>query len=83
MIKHKKHQPTFLRSNVIYKLTCSCDSVYIKQTLRNLRARLDDHNPAANSNQQYDVAKHLKTLHILLTLTNQKFHVLRIISNNY
>ena len=43
----------------MYKLTCSCDSVYIGQTRRNLRARLDDHNPAANSNQQSDVAKHL------------------------
>ena len=36
-----------------------CDSVYIGQARRNLRARLDDHNPAANSNQQSDVAKHL------------------------
>ena len=40
-------------------LTCSCDSVYIGQTGRNLHARLDDHNPAANSNQRSDVAKHL------------------------
>ena len=59
MLKHKEHQPKLLRSNVVYKLTCSCDSVYIGQTRRNLRARLDDHNPAANSNQQSDVAKHL------------------------
>ena len=59
MFKHKEHQPKLLRSNVVYKLTCSCDSVYIGQTCRNLGARLDDHNPAANSNQQSDVAKHL------------------------
>ena len=59
MFKHKEHQPKLLRSNVVYKLTCSCDSVYIGQTRRNLRARLDDHNPAANSNQQSNVAKHL------------------------
>ena len=59
MFKHKEHQPKLLRSNVVYKLTCSCDSVYIGQTRRNLRARLDNHNPAANSNQQSDVAKHL------------------------
>ena len=58
MFKHKEHQPKLLRSNVVYKLTCSCDSVYIGQTRRNLRARLNDHNPAANSNQQSDVAKH-------------------------
>ena len=59
MFKHKEHQPKLVRSNVVYQLTCSCDSVYIEQTLSNLRARLDDHNPAANSNQQSDVAKHL------------------------
>ena len=59
MFKHKKHHFTLPRSNVVYKLTCSCDSVYIGQTRRSLRARLDDHNPAANSNQQSDVAKHL------------------------
>ena len=59
MFKHKEQQPKLFRSNVVYKLTCSCDSVYIGQTRRNLRARLDDHNPAANSNHQSDVAKHL------------------------
>ena len=59
MFKHKEHQPKLLRSNVVYKLTCSCDSVYIGQTRRNLRARLDDDNPAATSNHQFDVAKHL------------------------
>ena len=59
MFKHKEHQPKLLRSIVVYKLTCSGDSVYIGQTRRNLRARSDDHNPAANSNQQSDVAKHL------------------------
>ena len=59
MFKHKEHQPKLLSNNVVYKLTCSCDSVYIGQTRRILRARLDDDNPAANSNQQFDVAKHL------------------------
>ena len=59
MFKHKEHQPKLLCSNVVYKLTCSSVSVYIGQTCRNLRARLDDHNPTANSNQQSDVAKHL------------------------
>ena len=69
MFKHKEHQPKLLRSNVVYKLTYSRDSVYIGQTRRNLRARLDDHNTAANSNQQSENTC-LKTLHILLTLTN-------------
>ena len=57
--KHKHHQLTLLRSNVVFKLTCSCDSAYSGQTHHNLCACLDDHNPAANSNQQPDVAKHL------------------------
>ena len=59
MFKHREHQPKLLCSNVVYKLTCSCDSVYIGQIRRNLRARLDGHSPAANSNQQSHVAKHL------------------------
>ena len=58
MFKHKEYQLTLLRSYVVYKLTCSCDSVYIGQTRRNLRALLDNHIPAANSNQQSDVAKY-------------------------
>ena len=59
VFKHKEHQSKFLRSNVVYKLTCSSYSVHIGQTRRNLHARLDDHNSAANSNQQADVAKPL------------------------
>ena len=38
MFKHKEHQPKLFRRNVVYKLTCSCDSVYIGQARRNLRA---------------------------------------------
>ena len=68
MFKHKEHQAKLLRSNVVYELTCSCDSVYIGQTCRNLGARLDDHNTAANSNQQSENTC-LKIIHILLTLT--------------
>ena len=44
---------------VVLFLHESNDSVYIRQTCRNLRACLDDHNPAAYLNQQSDVAKHL------------------------
>jgi len=57
--KHKEPQPKLLRSNVVYKLTCSCNSVYVNQIRRNLQSRLDEHNPATNSNQQSDVTKHL------------------------
>ena len=49
MFKHKEHQPKLLRSNVVYKLTCLCDS--IGRSCRNLRACLDDHNPDANPSQ--------------------------------
>ena len=59
MFKHKEHQPTPLRSNVVYKQTCSCDKCLYCNSRGNLRARLDDHNPAANSIQQSDLAKHL------------------------
>ena len=33
MFKHKELQPKLYRHNVVYKLTCSCSSVYIGQTL--------------------------------------------------
>jgi len=64
--KHKEPHPKLLRSNVMYKLTCSCNSVNVGQTRRTLQSRLDEHNPATNSNQQSDVIKHLlenPTLH--------------------
>jgi len=57
--KHKEPQPKLLRSNVVYKLTCSCNSVNVGQTQHNLQSRLDEHNPATNSNRQSDVTKHL------------------------
>ena len=57
--KHKELQPKLHRHNVVYKLTCSCGSVYIGQTRRNLQSRLHKHNPAASSNQHSDVTKHL------------------------
>ena len=57
MFKHKEHQPKLLRGNVVYKLTCLCDS--IGRSCRNLRARLDDHNPDANPSQQFIEVKYL------------------------
>ena len=43
----------------MYKLTCSCGSVYIVQTRRNLQSQLHEHNPATSPNQHSDVIKHL------------------------
>ena len=59
MFKHKELQPKLYHHNVVYKLTCSCDSVYIGQTRRNLQSRLHEHTPATSSNQHSDVTKHL------------------------
>ena len=59
MFKHKKLQPNLYCHNVEYKLTCSCGSIYICQTRRNLQSRLHEHNPAAIPNQQLDLTKHL------------------------
>ena len=78
LFEHKEHQPKLLRSNAVYKLTCSGDTVYIGQTRRNLRARLDDHTVILLQTQITNLMwlnTCLKTLHILITLSNQKFYV--------
>ena len=59
MFKHKDKQPLLYRNNVVYKLSCSCGSIYIGQTRRNLQSRMDEHNPMAKHQQQSDVIKHL------------------------
>ena len=45
----KDSQPQLLRSNVVYRLNCSCRSFYIGQTRRNLVKRLDEHQTSLNS----------------------------------
>ena len=49
------------RSNVAYKVKCSCGHSYIGQTQRNLKFRLDEHNPKKSNHQATDVVKHLYT----------------------
>ena len=44
-----------------YKLKCSCGHSYIGQTQRNLKFRLDEHNPKKSSHQATDVVKRLYT----------------------
>jgi len=44
---------------VVYKLKCSCDNSYVGQTQRNLKFRLEEHNPSKSNYQNTDVVKHL------------------------
>ena len=53
----KDPQPQLLRSNVVYRLSCSCGSFYIGQTRRNLVKRLDEHQASLNS----EVCNHLQS----------------------
>ena len=47
---NKDPNPMYLKSHVIYKLTCPpCNAEYIGKTDRCLRVRLDEHNPDYNS----------------------------------
>ena len=57
--RYKEQQPFLRRSNVVYKLKCSCDAFYIGQTRRNLITRIQEHNPDSPTGQQTDIAKHL------------------------
>ena len=59
LFKHKEKQPLLYRNNIVYKLTCSCGSTYIGQTRRNLKLRMNEHNPKFKHTQETDVTKHL------------------------
>ena len=51
----KNKQPLLMKSGIVYKLTCSCESTYIGQTRRNLLSRIKEHATSEKS----DVCKHL------------------------
>ena len=53
----KDPQPQLLRSNVVYRLNCSCGSFCIGQTRRHLVKRLDEHQTSLNS----EVCNHLQS----------------------
>ena len=57
--KYKDKQAHLERCNVVYKLKCSCGNSYIGQTQRNLKFRLEEHNPLKSNHQNTDVVKHL------------------------
>ena len=54
LIKDRQRQLT--RSNIVYRLNCSCESFYIGQTRRNLVKRLEEHQSSPNS----EVCNHLQ-----------------------
>ena len=59
LFSHKDKQTTLRRSNVVYKLNCSCGGSYIGQTKRNLTSSSKEHHPGNKTGTQTDVTKHL------------------------
>jgi len=59
--KYKDKQAHLEQSNAVYKLKCLCGHSYIGQTQRNLKFRLDEHNPSKSNHQATNVVKHLYT----------------------
>jgi len=59
--KYKDKQTHLEWSNVVYKFKCSCGHSYIGQTQRNLKFRLDEHNPSNSNHQATNAVKHLYT----------------------
>ena len=57
--RYKEPQDKLVKSNVVYKVNCSCGSSYIGQTKRNLITRLKEHCPTSNSAHETDVTNHL------------------------
>ena len=53
----KDRQRQLARSNIVYRLNCSCGSFYIGQTRRNLAKRLEEHQSSPNS----EVSNHLQS----------------------
>ena len=56
----KERQNKLHRSSVVYHITCSCKSMYIGQTSRNLITRVKNHDPNSPNRQDTDVSKHLR-----------------------
>ena len=59
MFKCKDPQALLRRSNVIYRLSCSCSNSYIGQTRRNLASCLQEQDPSSKKCDSTDVTKHL------------------------
>ena len=59
MFKFKDRQPTHLKSDVVYLITCSCDRKYVGETSRNVKVRFDEHMKTSVANPT-EVGKHLQ-----------------------
>ena len=57
LFSHKDKQATLRRSNVVYKLNCSCGRTYIGQTKRNFTSRLKEHHFGNKTGSQTDATK--------------------------
>ena len=53
--RFKDKQPLLIKSGIVHKLTCLCESTYIGQTRRNLLSRIKEHATIEKS----EVCKHL------------------------
>ena len=53
----KDRQRRLIRSNIVYRLDCSCGSFYVGQTRRNFVKRLEEHQSSPNS----EVCNHLQS----------------------
>ena len=60
VFNHKEKQPLLLRSNIVYRVKCSCGSCCIGQTRRKIKSRLEEHNPETKFSYKTDVAKRLQ-----------------------
>ena len=68
--KNKDPNPMYLKSHVIYKLTCpACNAEYIGKTDRCLRVRLDEHNSDHNS-AMFQHLHSCEAFKFLFSLTN-------------
>jgi len=58
--KVKKSQELLHRLNVVYHAKCTCGESYIGETTRNLKTRLNEHNPSAKKCKNSEVSDHLQ-----------------------
>ena len=60
-IRIKDKIPKVMKSNVIYRIDCSCGKYYIGETSRNLQLRLDEHKRTDKPDKQLtEVGRNLK-----------------------
>ena len=58
VFKFKDRQPSHLKSDVVYLITCSCGRKYVGETCRNVKVRFDEHMKTSGTGLT-EVGKHL------------------------